>query len=1136
MKYRSQKKQAAFMGKGKNMFLKQNWALLLLFTCVVAFAGDVKWKPYGTAKIEQKSGSIDIQFDCMSLSGIQAATELERGKYKMCAEMSGEGRVFLGIYNGSKWTYSPDFKLSSHKKTFSFTFSTNKEGKYLVVLLARKNSCKALQVSRIWVQNPEENSANTSPATVVVPACSSNHTLPELPVEGLVSASFARTAPVIDGKLDDQIWKNNSVTLSSFLTHKTMTPCKEDSEVQIAYDKEHLYIGFKGYALALQAKSNQFASFIQSSVRTDDPQLFNDDYFAFLLADPENCNAFEFFFNARGTVADAKTTLANLWRNRDVKWNSNARISARTEEGFWCLEAAIPWKNLGLAAEQGKKLYFHAGRSNVRIHEKSSWQFVKKSFHDPKAMGHLILGDENPFVKIIDLPVVPQKSCRFEARSTWDSLVLNQEVNGAISSFGSKSGCLTAMLNVEEAGIVRYRYSIYDSNSKSVIVCSPLYEIFADFPKFAVIGNSVPVYVNGEAVTAESSNGQIILLGGKSGGNGKVTVFNREENQVAFEITDDSSSCPQMTLCGKQLSLADGFLYSKTIPSSASSGKWRLVSFDDSDWVPADVYSELKRGFYRKKYLSETTVVGPNWNEKSPLYINAGMIQPLLLSPTGIKGKTTPHGCHLIVETPVTLELLGASCFYKAFPSGIIEEKRLGDIRRYRINFPNLKKYQDIANGLYQWCCLAFRASANATGNEVIYCYWTTPDGKNTLVPRAVPVKFMPQLRSAETGGILQFWTWPLTEVRDRAMCDAMFNSILQVGANEIEDGRANAGKYSFRKITLAPWSLDFRDFIKTHPGTALVRNDGSAHKTNACPLAIISPEGEKFMHEAFMRYLEKWPRRPIRIIWDFESSAWNGLAACSCQKCRNSFAAKFKLDKIPENIREIRENYSAKWIRFQTENCARIIKNLHKETVMAKIPFSVYSGYHNDFTKENYSIDWSRLAGNIELAVCGYGQSGKALDRTINALSPTPMLNSLLLQPYAITNPMTPVPVSCAKIIKTVLDSNANGAMIFQYFLMDGRTFAAIAKASRIMAENERFFAGTPAKGWQSTYTDIHFKQSGNEILVIAVNDSADERECSFIAPNGSVNTVKLQPNGIVSKLYNISEKCFVNTKNLEK
>lgn len=136
--------------------------------------------------------------------------------------------------------------------------------------------------------------------------------------------------------------------------------------------------------------------------------------------------------------------------------------------------------------------------------------------------------------------------------------------------------------------------------------------------------------------------------------------------------------------------------------------------------------------------------------------------------------------------------------------------------------------------------------------------------------------------------------------------------------------------------------------------------------------------------------------------------------------------------------------------------------------------------------------------------------------------------INSLILQPYSITNPTPPTPISCATILKTILDSNSNGAMLFQYFLIDGRTFAAIAQSSQIRAANKEFFLGSNAKNWQSSYPNIYFKQSKDKVLIIALNDLNKSRECSFTTPNGKIVKLALLPWEVKLMYYNLTSKSF--------
>ena len=1095
-------------------FFRKIVCLTVALLSILPLFANVKWKKYETATFNQSTNFIDITFDQSKLSGIQSFVPLKKGKYQIEATLSGQGRVFFAIYSNRKWIYSPSYNLSKEKKSFSFVFSLNIDGNHCVAILARKNSCQSAQISKIKI-SPIKTSSLESQVS-----------LDKIDKKGYLVASYATVSPKIDGKLDDDIWVNKSISITPFLSHKVTIPAKEKTTSYIAYDNNNLYVAFKGEALALQAKSNQFASFIQNSVRNDDANLLNDDYFALVFGDVKSNQAWDFFFNAKGFVVDSQTKLSKLWAHRQVKWNSHAKIATSINEGYWICEVAIPWKNLNIKPDKNAIYKFHLGRYNPRAREKSSWQFVKYSFHGGDSLSTLKLGAQNSSVNLENLPLTPIVSTDFIATANNKSLALIQEVNH--KNFYSKviNGQIKTSLPLDDTSVISYRYSFANLATNEILFASPLVNIPIDFPKLEVKESIVPIFVNGKSPANETKNNNhnLILFGKESPSK---LSFNKEVNVLAFEITNDKVPFPEILIKGKKLSLEDNFLYKSTLPSKdVANNLWKEVSYNDADWEIAQ--KVVKKGFYRKKIINGVTSIGPNWSEDNPIYINANMIQPILFYPTGIKGINTPKGVDLIVETPLSLQLLGSSSFYNLIHSQIIEEKVVNNTRKYRIRFRNAQSYKDSPNGLYQWNCLTFKASKDAKGKDTIRFYLETVDKKLALVPRNVSVNFLPQLNAAKINGILQFWTWPLNTLKDSKLADLMFNSILQVGANEIEDGQADASNLSFRKITLAGWSISYQDFIKKYPHTALIRGNGKADKINACPFAILSKEGQKHFHNQFIKFLNERPNRPARIIWDFESSAFLGLAACYCQKCRTTFAKEFNLKQVPKSIAQIRKSHSKEWVKFQTQNVAKIIKQLHVETQKVKIPLSVYSGYQNDFTKENYSIDWSLLSGNIELAICGYGQAGKALLTTINALGKTPLLNSLILQPYSITNPTPPTPISCATILKTVLDSNSNGAMLFQYFLMDGRTFAAIAQSSQIRATNKEFFIGSNAKNWKSSYPNIYFKQAKDKVLIIALNDLNKSRECSFTTPNGKIVKFALLPWEVKLMYYNLTSKSF--------
>src|SRR5438128_2557111 len=56
------------------------------------------------------------------------------------------------------------------------------------------------------------------------------------------------TAPVIDGKLDEEVWKSSQVLKDFYQTFPgDNIPASKPTEVMLGYDERYLYIGFKCY-------------------------------------------------------------------------------------------------------------------------------------------------------------------------------------------------------------------------------------------------------------------------------------------------------------------------------------------------------------------------------------------------------------------------------------------------------------------------------------------------------------------------------------------------------------------------------------------------------------------------------------------------------------------------------------------------------------------------------------------------------------------------------------------------------------------------------------------------------------------------------------------------------------------------
>ena len=167
---------------------------------------------------------------------------------------------------------------------------------------------------------------------------------PSLPPEKLSPVSIPRFAspPVIDGRLDDEIWKSAAVFKDFYQTYPgdNIAPSKP-TEVFVGYDSKMLYVAFHAYDEPNKVRA--------TLAKRDD--IFNDDYVGVLFDTfNDQRRAYELFFNAYGIQADGIFT-----EGKDEDFSIDIVMESKgqlTETGY-VVEVSIPFKSLRYEAGKG---------------------------------------------------------------------------------------------------------------------------------------------------------------------------------------------------------------------------------------------------------------------------------------------------------------------------------------------------------------------------------------------------------------------------------------------------------------------------------------------------------------------------------------------------------------------------------------------------------------------------------------------------------------------------------------------------------------------------------------------------------------------------------------------------------------
>lgn len=159
-----------------------------------------------------------------------------------------------------------------------------------------------------------------------------------------VTAARFASAPVIDGVLNDEVWKAAAVFGDFVQTHPgdNVAPT-HPTEFLLGYDSKNLYIAFK---------IKQDRDKVRATVARRD-NIFNDDY-VLLYIDTFNDQrqAYVVSFNPLGIQADGTFT-----EGRGEDYSVDILMESKgvlTDDGF-TIEAAIPFKSLRYEAGKGKQ-------------------------------------------------------------------------------------------------------------------------------------------------------------------------------------------------------------------------------------------------------------------------------------------------------------------------------------------------------------------------------------------------------------------------------------------------------------------------------------------------------------------------------------------------------------------------------------------------------------------------------------------------------------------------------------------------------------------------------------------------------------------------------------------------------------
>ena len=229
---------------------------------------------------------------------------------------------------------------------------------------------------------PSPSAANETSSAATPAAKSTAKGIPTIPPEKSTPITIPRfdKAPTIDGKLDEDVWKN-AVVLKDFYQIRPgdNVPPSKPTEVLLGFDAKFLYIAFR---------ATDEPDKVRATVAKRD-NIFQDDYVGVMLDTfNDKRKAFEVFFNPLGIQGDGIMTEG---RGEDFSVDVLMESKGVVHQTGWDVEIAIPFKSLRFEAGKGKLWGAHFFRRIKRFeNELDSWMPFSRSIDSNLSQaGHL---------------------------------------------------------------------------------------------------------------------------------------------------------------------------------------------------------------------------------------------------------------------------------------------------------------------------------------------------------------------------------------------------------------------------------------------------------------------------------------------------------------------------------------------------------------------------------------------------------------------------------------------------------------------------------------------------------------------------------------------------------------------------
>lgn len=190
----------------------------------------------------------------------------------------------------------------------------------------------------------------------------------QTPEKKQYKATHIETPPVINGFLDEDIWKNGS-WVDDFTQNEPYNGRKasQRTEFCIVFDNDNLYVGIKAFDTAPDSIVNRLTR--RDQVEGDIVALILDSYHDLRTG---------FLFGVSSSGVKFDQIFSNDGENEDPTWDPNWWVKTSINEEGWVAEMKIPFSQVRFEKNSGDVWGLQYARILYRKNETDFWQHIPK--------------------------------------------------------------------------------------------------------------------------------------------------------------------------------------------------------------------------------------------------------------------------------------------------------------------------------------------------------------------------------------------------------------------------------------------------------------------------------------------------------------------------------------------------------------------------------------------------------------------------------------------------------------------------------------------------------------------------------------------------------------------------------------